>query len=236
MTTTPLILIGGSGLGPWAWERVTPLLHESGLPVHTPTLSATADDPTPATRVTLRTWIDDLAHYIAHHRLSGATLVAHSFAGYLAAGLLEHGASEIDTVVFVDAAIPTPGQSWFDTAGPQTREFMESIAADGAIPWFTREQLDQVYPGHGITDADEAWMRPRLTAQPIGTYAEPAIHRPLAVEACRAAYVRCTRTATPTAAIDEDTPGWTRRTLDSGHWPMITAPAALARTVVDLIQ
>ncbi|WP_026924620.1 alpha/beta fold hydrolase [Glycomyces arizonensis] len=236
MTATPVILVGGGGLGPWTWERVVPLLRQRGLAVHTPTLSATGDDPTPATEVTLRTWIDDLADYIARHRLTGAALVAHSFAGYPAAGLLASGTSGVDTAIFVDAALPAPGRSWFDAAGPQTRDFMEGLAADGAVPWFTDDQLDQAYPGHGIDDADRAWMRPRLSAQPIATYTEPAIHSPLPVDAFRAVYVRCTRSPVPPAAIDADTPGWTWRTLDAGHWPMVTAPSALAHTIADLLE
>lgn len=236
MTDTPVILVGGGGLGPWAWERVAPLLRERGLAVHTPTLSATGDDPTPATEVTLRTWIDDLADYIARHRLTGAALVAHSFAGYPAAGLLARDAPGAAMAIFVDALLPAPGRSWFDAAGPQTQAFMEGLAVDGAIPWFTREQLDQAYPGHGIGDDDEAWMRPRLTAQPIGTYTEPAIRHPLALDAFRPVYVRCARSPVPPADIDADTPGWTWRELDAGHWPMVTAPNALARVIADVLD
>lgn len=228
MNTAPVILIGGGGLGPWAWERTTPILRANGFDVHTPQLSATGDDQTPAAEVTMRTWIDDLSTYIEQHRLSGVALVAHSFAGYIAAGLLERDPTTVDTAIFIDAALPEPGRSWFDTAGPETRAFMESLAADEAIPWFTKDQLDQVYPGHGFTDADDEWIRPRLTAQPIGTYTEPAIQRPIAIEAVHAIYLRCTRSTPPAAPIDSETPGWAWRTLDAGHWPMITTPRKLA--------
>ena len=113
---------------------------------------------------------------------------------------------------------------------------MSGLASDGAIPWFTREQLDQLYPGHGISNADYAWMQPKLTPQPIATYAEPAITQPLCPGGPRLAYVRCLRTTPPAADIGENSSGWAFRTLDTGHWPMVTDPAATAQVIDELAR
>jgi pimeloyl-ACP methyl ester carboxylesterase len=205
-----IVLLGGSGLGPWAWERVTPHLPDD---TRTPDLAgATLDD-----------WVDQAVDA----DLTDVTLVAHSFAGYVAAGALARYPDRIQTVVFLDAALPQPGRSWFEVMGPQVENFMRSIAVDGAIPWFTHQQLDQLYPGHGISTADFAWMQPRLRPQPIETYAQPAIIRTIPKE--KTAYVRCRRTTPPAAPdIDPD------RTLDAGHWPMITRPIETAKVITEL--
>lgn len=229
--SSTIVLLGGSGLGPWAWDRVAPILNARGLRTLTPQLRATGDDPTPAADVSLTVWINDLAGFLAEHDQDHITLVAHSFAGYVAAGVLARAAAGIRTVVFLDAVLPQPGRSWFDTMGEDVERFMCGLAQDGAIPFFSPEQLDQAYPGNGISEADWAWMSPKLTPQPIATYTQPAIVEPLDPAAARLTYVRCLRTTPPAAEISANTPSWTFRTLDAGHWPMITNPAETAQVI-----
>lgn len=236
MTKAPtVVLLGGSGLGPWAWERVKPILNAGGLRALTPQLRATSGDVTPAAEVSLVEWIDDVSGFLAAHDHQDICLVAHSFAGYVAAGALAFEADRIRTVVFLDAVLPEPGRSWFDVMGPDVEQFMSGLAENDAIPFFTREQLDQLYPGHGISEADWKWMQPRLRAQPLATYAQPAISEPLNSEgATRLAYVQCRRTVPPAADISASSPGWTFRTLDTGHWPMVTNPEATAKVINEL--
>lgn len=85
---TTIVLLGGSGLGPWTWERVTPILDARGLRVLTPQLRATGDDATPAAEVSLLEWVHDVAGFLAAQDRQDITLVAHSFAGYVAPGVL----------------------------------------------------------------------------------------------------------------------------------------------------
>lgn len=222
----PVVLVGGSGLGPWAWDRVTPILTDHRFHTVTPKLR----DQTPAETVSLDDWVEDVSTELTGH----ATLVAHSFAGYVAAAVLERHPHSIRRLILIDAVLPQPDRSWFDVMGPDVEAFMKSLAHDAAIPWFSREQLDQLYPGHGITDADYAWMRQHLTAQPIGTYAQPAIKEPLSTFTANVAYVRCLHTTPPAADALPEEFGWDYRTLDTGHWPMITNPAETAQVIMDL--
>ena len=232
----PIVLVGGSGLGPWAWNRVTPILHQRGLTVITPQLRATGDDRTAPATVTLTDWINDLTADV--NRLADVTLVAHSFAGYVAAGALSQVADRLRSVIFLDAVLPHPGASWFEVMGSATEGFMRSIAQDGAIPWWTRDQLDQMYPDNGITQTDLAWLHERVTPQPINTYAQPAIDQPIETLAAgvRLHYVKCLRTHPRAAPITSDTPGWTMSTIDSSHWPMITDPEHTAQRIIEVVE
>lgn len=231
---TAIVLLGGSGLGPWAWKRVRPILESRDFRVLTPQLRATGNDGTPGAEVSLLDWVHDVIGFLAVHDLRDTTLVAHSFAGYVAAGVLAAEAARIRTAVFLDAVLPEPGRSWFDAMGPDVERFMSGLAENSAIPFFTREQLDQLYPGHGISTADWRWMRPQLRAQPLATYTQPAISEPLNPAITRLAYVRSLRTSPPAADISASTPGWTLSTLDTGHWPMITDPAGTAQVIEEL--
>lgn len=232
----PIVLLGGGGLGPWAWGRVTPLLVQQGLAVTTPQLRTTGDDATPPADITLSDWIDDLFDEMS--RLDDATLVAHSFAGYVAAGAIERIAPRLRSLIFLDAVLPEPGESWFEVMGHDVEAHMRSIAVDGGTPWLTRAELDQMYPGNGISDADLAWMHAHVTAQPIETYTQPAIDKPLETLAAgtRLQYVRCLRTDPPAASITVGIPGWTVTTIDSSHWPMITAPEETAQRIIELVR
>lgn len=228
-----IMLIGGGGLGPWVWERVTPTLVEGGCQVLAPRLRSGGDDPTGEAPVTLDDWVEDVSTALAGH--DDVTVVAHSFAGYVAAAVLERHPRRVRRLVFIDAVLPQPGRSWFEVMGPAVAEFMTGLAPDGAIPWFSQDQLDQLYPGHGITNADFAWMQPHLVPQPIGTYAQPAITKPLNTCTASVAYVRCMKT-NPAAADLTDFPGENYRALDAGHWPMITNPAETAQIILELAR
>ncbi|WP_156761951.1 alpha/beta fold hydrolase [Microbacterium karelineae] len=229
---SPIVLLGGGGLGPWAWERVAPILNGHGLHTTTPQLRTTGDDSTPAATIGLDDWVEDVSEALAGH--AGATLVAHSFAGYVAAAVLERRPHSIRQLILIDAVLPQPGKSWFDVMGADVAAFMTSMAHDGAIPWFSREQLDQLYPENGIGDADFDWMQRHLTAQPIGTYMQTAVDEPLTATDTAVAYVRCLRTSPPAADVSVELLGWSCRTLDAGHWPMITHPAETARVIMEL--
>ncbi|MGC5628767.1 alpha/beta fold hydrolase [Georgenia sp. Z1344] len=290
----PLVLLGGSGLGGWIWERVTPLLEAAGHRVVTPRLRGIDGDPTPAAEVTLTSWVDDVVaalETVETDDASGAesagegpdlgspgvesaaqgppgpegvTIVAHSFAAFIVAGVLARqrastpppatserisartpATSEgipaprttpVRSVVMIDAVLPTPGRSWFDQQGPGASEVMPLLAVDGATPWFTRQEIDALFPGHGLTDDDYAWMAERVSGQPLGTYAEPAADLELTDAGFDLGYVRCLRTDPPTSHVTAESPGWRYREIDAGHWPMVTAPDETARVILDLVQ
>ncbi len=220
----PIMLVGGSGLGPWAWIRVAPLLRDQGSTVHTPELTRPGATASP---VTLSTWVDDLLNYMERNTSARPIIVAHSFAGYIAAALLEKAPGLIEGVIFLDASIPAPGMTWFDQAGQDTATFMRTLAVDGVIPWLTDEQLDAAYPGHGLTASDLKWMRQHLTGQPLSTYDQVAIERPIDTHATKLTYARCLRAPKPLGVPAQDS-GWRWRELDTGHWPMVTHPHLVA--------
>ena len=227
MVDAPLVLLGGSGLGPWAWQRVTPLLEEAGARVIVPTLSATADDETPAAVVDLDVWVADVVHALDAARVRTATVVAHSFAGYLAAALAERHPSRVHGLIFVDANIPAPGVPWLAAMGPQIEAMLRSSVRDDAVPFFAPDQFDAVHPDSGLSYDDRALLLGSATPQPLRTEEQSAV---AAAPRRDSPYIRCIRTTPPAADLD----GWTRVVdLDTGHWPMLSAPGELAEAIVE---
>lgn len=236
LASTVIVLIGGGGLGPWVWDRVVPTLEREGFDVHTPELRGTGGDLTAPADISLDDWVEDVVSYLAIENLAEVTLVVHSFAGYLAAGVLARVKERIANAVFLDALIPEPGRSWFDVMGGEAESFMRAIALDGATPWFSRQQLDQFYPEHGLSEADLVWMLPLVTDQPIGTYAQPASAASLTESNAVLHYVRCVKTAPPVANANGLGGEWIVSTLDAGHWPMLTTPEAAAHLIANLAR
>jgi hypothetical protein len=70
---SPIVVVGGSGMGPWSWQRVTPLLDAAGVRALTPVLRATGEDTTPAAEVGLVYWIDDVTSLFAGRDLGDVT-------------------------------------------------------------------------------------------------------------------------------------------------------------------
>ncbi|MGO1173852.1 MAG: alpha/beta fold hydrolase [Actinomycetaceae bacterium] len=242
-----LVLLGGSGLGGWIWDGVAPSLLELGHRVSTPRLRGIDGDPTPAKDVTLSDWVEDVRSALA---AGGGphTVVAHSFAAYVVAGVLaaqvrdererggERPADRIDSVIMIDAVLPEPGRSWFDLQGDGAEDVMSLLAVDGAIPWFSRREIDALFPGHGLSGADYEWMAARVSGQPLGTYVEKAVDLPIERAGVDLAYVQCLHTDPPTSGITADTPGWRFAALDAGHWPMVTHPEETVRVIDELVR
>lgn len=228
----PVVLLGGSGLGPWAWTHVATALSQSGLTVRLPDVTS-ADTGGRG----LAKWRDQVLAEIAD--LDQVTLVAHSFAGYLASAVVETDPARIGQLVLLDAVLPEPGRSFFDTIGADAAAYMTGLAVESrrgqgpAVPWFTVDQLHGMYPRHGMTPQTVAWVQRLAVPQPLDTYRSVASRRCLQHHDVPTTYIRCHHTPTPidTALLAET---WHRIDLASGHWPMFTAPVELTAALTEL--
>lgn len=234
MTTkkSPVMLLGGSGLGPWAWTAVAGALSQSGISVHLPDLTRID-----TTQHGIAAWRDRILDDMA--AVEGPlTLVAHSFAGYVAAGVLEARPTGVRRLVLLDAVLPEPDRSFFDSAGAEAASFMTSLAVPGphgpVVPWFTAEQLDALYPGHGMSAETVAWVRSLASPQPLSTYQDAPAHQSLSEHDVPTTYIRCRHTPAPTD-VSRLPDAWRVVELEAGHWPMFTAADQLAATLTEVL-
>ncbi|MEV5570116.1 alpha/beta fold hydrolase [Spirillospora sp. NPDC052269] len=220
-----IVLVGGSFLGAWAWERVTPLLTSYGHQVHPLTLTGFGDrEHLGSSDTTLTTHARDITSAIEYAGLREVVLVAHSYGGAPATIAATMIPERIARLVYVAAVLPEAGRSLFDgTPAPVVEAIMETVR-DGRIPVMSDEVLDANFGEHGLTPEDRAWLRARGVGQPIGTYRDPAPADLSAARGLPRTYIAC-------ADGPPHPPGLDVITLDAGHWPMITEPDALARTL-----
>jgi pimeloyl-ACP methyl ester carboxylesterase len=238
------VLVPGAWLGGWAWERVTPHLREAGHAVYAPTLTGLGERAhlgTPETN--LDTHIADVVDLIEAEDLREVVLVGHSYAGIVVAGVADRVAERLALVVYLDTAPQEDGESVLDFFPPEVREELRrQVAAEGEgwrYPPPPFGQLPDEPTFAGLSAEDRALLAREATPQPFGTYTQPLRLAHGDTGRYRRAVIACndfrSMEATGLPQFQVYTPPvWERRDLDTGHWPMLSAPRELAGVLDEL--
>jgi hypothetical protein len=156
-------------------------------------------------------------------------LVGHSAAGALLPAIADVIGDRTVGAVFVDAMLPQPGRSWFDTAPAGVEAQLRGLAVDGVLPpypeWFP--------PGALADSVPDPEQRRRLIAEipgmPLAYFDEPAPAARFADDvAC--AFVRLG--APFDAAADKaQRLGWWVARRDWDHLRILSDPEAVAEVI-----
>ena len=235
------VLVHGAWHGGWCWQRVTKALQQDGHRVHAVTLTGLGERAhllSPA--ITLDTHIDDVLKLIEAEELEGVVLAVHSYAGMVGTAVADRMGQRLRHLVYVDAVLPKPGESWSSTQSSATQQ--QRLAAAQASHHFTFPPPDpEVF---GLMDADREWVQRRQTPHPGNTYQAPLQFDAQRVAAVPRTFVSCTQPALATIAPSRlrarDPQFWNGAwlpkahyvELQTGHDPMISEPAALVRILL----
>jgi pimeloyl-ACP methyl ester carboxylesterase len=236
------LLVHGAWHGAWCWRQVTEALIRAGHRAHAVTLTGVGERAhllNPG--ITLETHIQDVLAALKAEELDNAVLAAHSYAGMLGTAVADRLPGRLRHLVYVDAVVPKPGESWSSTHASATRE--ARIAAARASPDFSFPPPDPAV--FGLAAEQHAWVRRRQTPHPAGTYQAVLDFDPARVAQVPRTFVNCTQP--PLATIDAIRPRVTDPkfwggawlpgsrvvTLATGHDPMVSAPTELARVLRD---
>lgn len=205
MTAPRFVLLHSPLLGPLSWQGVAAELRRRGQPADAPAwppLSSLAEG-----------FYDGLVGAMAKTLSGGAdrlVLAAHSGAGALLPSLVTLLGERVAGVVFVDAILPHPGRSWFDTAPAEMRERLRSGALMGELPswdeWWPPGALERLVPDAGQRDALVAELEPL----PLGYFEELA---PAATLAGPVAYLQLS------GAYDDE-----GKLAGRYDWPLVRLP------------
>jgi pimeloyl-ACP methyl ester carboxylesterase len=233
-----VILIPGFWLNASSWERVTPVLAETGHRLHPVTLPGLESGDAP------RPDLDPAGIGLADHisavvdlvdGLGGpVVLVGHSGGGSIAHGVVDARPERIAKVVYVDAGPPADGDVIND----------ELPVVDGVVPlpdWSEFMPEDLV----DLDDELRAEFRARAIPEPVGVTRDPIrltderrYEVPIAVIASEfpSAVLR--------EAIEAGQP-WVRELarvkhveyvdLPTGHWPQFTKPVQLGQAIASVL-
>jgi hypothetical protein len=221
-----IILLHSPLLGPLTWRAVAAELQARGHLAETPAwprFATIGEGFYGALTGSLAATIDGGGR-------TPAVLVAHSGAGALMPGLLEALTTPVQGVVLVDAILPHPGLSWFDTAPPELRAQLRAGAEAGLLPpwdrWWPPGALERLVPDEGLRAA----LTGELEPLPVDYFEEPA---PPAELSAPGAYLQLS------GAYDDEARlagrlGWPVVRLPLHHLAMLTQGEAVSGAIESL--
>ncbi|MEW2418567.1 alpha/beta hydrolase [Streptomyces sp. NPDC046866] len=225
------VLVPGAWLGAWAWDAVVAELRAAGHGAYPLTLSGLAERAAAGAWAGQQTHVHDIVGEVERLDLRDVVLVGHSYSGIPVGQAAELIGDRLTRMVFVDASVPVDGES-FVAGWPEGRAMVEAAIEAGGGHWPPPGPED--YAGQGLDDAAIARIVAGATPHPGATLTEPAILA-RSLRELPAVYVKC--------LLDGEDPGpaatellrsdtWTLTTLNTGHWPMFSAPVELAKVLV----
>ena len=123
--STTLLFVHSPVVGPSTWRGTADTLRRNGFRAEIPDLTRVVAPGGPYYPA-LAAAVDDLADPVV--------VVGHSAAGALLPAIAEAVGDRTRGAVFVDAMLPQPGRSWFDTAPPGLEAQLRGIADRGLLP------------------------------------------------------------------------------------------------------
>ena len=247
----PIVLVHGAWGGAWIWRRVLEPLREAGHEVHAVTLTGDGERAhlRPALGpggITMALHAADVLGLVEAEELRRPVLVGHSYGGAvitrvadaLAAAAEAAGAPAAQAahaLVYIDAMVPMPGETWSSHHPPHIVADRLALAErhGGALP----PPDPSIF---GLSDADQAWLARRHVLHPFGMYREPIDFDGARWAQMRRWFIDCHDPAYPT--IDRmrqrvrEQPGWRVQGMATGHFPMLSRPEELIRHVLAAAQ
>ncbi|RZI98372.1 MAG: alpha/beta fold hydrolase, partial [Haliea sp.] len=110
------VLVHGAWHGGWCWRRVVQALAAAGHRAHAVTLTGVGERAHHmSAAITLETHITDVTNAIQMEEMSDVVLAVHSYAGMIGTALADRLTQRLRHLVYVDAVVPQPGESWSST-------------------------------------------------------------------------------------------------------------------------
>jgi pimeloyl-ACP methyl ester carboxylesterase len=224
-----LLFVHSPVVGPSTWTYTAEVLREKGFGCVVPDLTtvATMCGPYyPKYAMAAAAAVDE--------ETGPVVVVGHSAAGALLPAMADVVGERVRGAVFVDAMLPQPGRSWFDTAPHGLEAQLRGLADNGLLPpwheWFPPGALAGLVP--------DPVRRRRLVAEiprlPLAYFDEPAPPARFA-ESVACAFLRLGPPFDP-AANKAQRLGWWVARRDWDHLRMLSAPDAVADLIAQAIS
>ena len=219
------MLVHGAYQGGWIWQLVAARLESAGHRVFRPTLDGCAER-----RGNLRPGITteshgaELADLLFYEDLSDVTLVGTSSGGMVLCRGAELARRRVGRLVFVDALALRHGEQIGDFVNRPAGESTE--LATGPTADDARARLFADLP-----DDLRRWALDRYTMHPVAAMTEPVELDSFWDQTWSAQVIYCRQSANPPQSHQRrtaDSLGASWAELDTGHYPMLSAPDQLS--------
>lgn len=223
------VLLHGAYQGGWIWQRVTPHLRAAGHTVFAPTLDGCAER-----RHALRPGIDtqshaaEVAEMLFFEDLRDIVLVGTSCGGMVACRTAELARDRIGRIVLADALALLDGE----TVDDHVKRPM-AITTDLATGPSREDAANRMFVS--LDPATKRWALERYTPHPVAAMTQPVRLDRFWQERWDASVIWCRQSVNPPLAHQRraaETLKARWHELDTGHYPMLTAPEGLAKLLM----
>jgi len=224
------LLIHGAYQGGWIWKPVGERLAAEGHRVLAPSLDGCAERKGQVRAgITTETQAAEIADLLFYADLTDVVLVGTSTGGMVMAAIAERARERVARLVFADALALLDGEALPDIVKRPTAVNTELTTGPSRQDFETRLFAD-------LDPAMRRWALERCTPHPIVPMQAPVRLELFWDHAWNASVIWCKRSANPPQAHQRRTAERLKgrwHELDSGHYPMLTEPAALARLIAE---
>jgi len=169
-------------------------------------------------------------------------LVGHSYAGIVITGAADRAGQRLSTVAFLDTAPAADGERHIDFYPPDMVETMQAQVHEKGegwrLPFPGFERLGTPPMLAGLDAVAHATLEARAVPQPFATYTQPLHLTGKGGHRYQQVLIACNGFREVAAAQPKIasflTDAWQRYDLPTGHWPMLSAPTALAEILLKL--
>ena len=208
-------------------EPVAAVIREAGHVVHTPTIRG--NRPGDRKDSGLAEAIQSIVDYLAEHDLKDVVLVGTSTGGMVMARAAETARERVARVVFADALALIDGEAVPQIVKRPTAVNTELTTGPSQHDFETRLFAD-------LDPAIRKWAIERCTPHPIAPLTAPVKLERFWSQSWNASVIWCRKSTNPPVAHQRracETLKGRWHELDTGHYPMLSEPEALATLIVE---
>lgn len=227
---TTFVLIHGAYQGGWIWNPVAERLRAKGHLVLAPTLDGCAERKGQLRAgINTETHAEEIAALLFYNDLKDVVLAGTSTGGMVMARVAELARERVARVVFADALALLNGEALPDIVKRPTAVNTELGTGPSRQDFETRLFAD-------LDPKVRAWALERCTPHPIAAMQAPVRLDRFWDQAWNASVIWCRKSSNPPVAHQRRTADKLKgrwHELDTGHYPMLTEPEALAQLIAE---
>lgn len=227
---TAFVLIHGAYQGGWIWQQVTKRLTAAGHTAFAPSLDGCAERRDALrSGITTETHGGEIAELLFFEDLRDVVLVGTSSGGMVLCAAAERARERIARLVFVDALALFDGECIPDIVKrvrPETTDLATGPSREDAA--------NRMFAS--LDGPIKSWTLERYTLHPVAAMNDrvklPSFWR----QSWKASVIWCKQAPNPGQAHQRrcaDKLGATWHELDTGHYPMLSAPDELSRLIAE---
>ncbi len=238
---TTFVLLHGGGMGGWTWKFVRPLLREGGHEVFSPTFTGFGDRSHLIGRdVGTSTHVTDIVSMLEMEDVEDAVLVAHSYAGTVAPGVIAQAGGRVRRLVCLDTLVAHSGDRIAAMMGFMPLDQAEGLDAmlasgQGPVGSGVHEQQRAMAKDqpHMMPREREAWLLRHLSDMPLRGIVSPVVVGAETVK-IPVDYVAAEHTIMGAMHERARALGWTMHAHPGDHAFLVGDPEGTAKLILDV--